>query len=289
MLDDCVKGSADNFSAITGSLSAAIMMLATGNLGELFCATRINPLALALQDPKKGVIGTFMPFALKFPAVSDMSVRVFYSMLQTAYARAGVSGRANSKRTYFLIDEGQSVLFPGVENGFNKLAGLGLTFVLFIQSPADEDVKLGKDLARVVRDNINTNVIFKLNDPVSRAIASDMIGTKTKIDTTYAARSSGGMFQVTRQPGAQIVTPDKFGRLRVGQAYMTHQDKAWLLRLPYQEPAKLEMIMPTGEDELRVAKLNKFFEEKLLNIEYFSEFNAIPGEAEKHKTGAKHV
>lgn len=272
MLDDCVKGSAENFGAITGSLSAAIMMLSTGNLGELFCQTRVNPLSLAMQDPNKGVLGVFMPYSLKFPAVCDMSVRVFYGLFQSSFARVGVSGRGIKKRLYVMIDEGQSILFPGVESGFNKLAGLGTTFMLFVQSPADQDVKLGKDLARVVRDNINTNGIYKLNDPVSREIASLMIGTRAKTETTYASRGeAGGMFQVVRTSGNPVVFPDKFSKLKVGQAYWTHQDKAWLVRMAYQEPAKLEMIMPVGEDEKRIEDLNRQYNTYMSDIGQFSE------------------
>ena len=164
------------FSKVASSFNITIQQLSTGDLGEILCSTKINPVMDGFKNTNHGQILIVQPYPLKYKKASDAFVRVFFAMFTAAFGDIGAAGRVFPREIFLFIDEGGSVLYPGIEHLFNKAGGLGLRIMIFSQSFADYEAELGPELSKIVNDNTNTKIYMLMNDIQSREQVSASFG-----------------------------------------------------------------------------------------------------------------
>ena len=250
-LEGSAGTSKEHYESTTGSLIELLTKLSTGSVGRMFCTIPINPLLLRLQSEDNGIIAIVQPNPLKYQSVSEMIMKIFLKTFESTFGNVAASGRIYNRRTIVLIDEASKAMFPGIEEQFNKLGGIGLSLGLYTQSQADLILMLGKETATVIRDNINTVAYMKVNDVGSKKDASLDFGQRKVLD--YQMQMQGGIGGMGRAGVVaelqDIAHPDSFGELEVGEALVQHYGKRYFLKIPFQQAPKSYIEMPMLESE----------------------------------------
>jgi len=173
------------FGKVGSSFNNTIKQLSTGDVGEILCSTKINPVLDGFKNKNHGQILIIQPYPLIYKTTSDAFVRVFFAMFTSAFGNIGAAGRKFPREIALFIDEGGAILYPGIEHLFNKAGGLGLRIMIFSQSFADYKAELGEDLAAIVNDNTNTKVYMLMNDVSSRETVAKSFGTVMQQSASY--------------------------------------------------------------------------------------------------------
>jgi len=241
---------ASYFGKVASSFNLVMQQLSTGKLGEVLCTTKINTVMDRYRNKNHGQILILQPFPLKYKAASDAFVRIFFAMFTAQYGDVGATGRALKRKIFLFIDEGGSVLYPGVEDLFNKAGGLGLRICLFTQSFADLDNAIGKESAYIVNDNINTKIYMKMNDPNSRKQIQDAFGTIIENLPSYAG-SKLDMKITSSGSGNEknILTSAHVADLQNQEFLMQTKTGFYAMIGPFQPDPPYEIEMPISESE----------------------------------------
>ncbi|RDU55063.1 hypothetical protein CQA49_00860 [Helicobacter sp. MIT 00-7814] len=217
----------EHHAKVALSLTNFISDVANGLLGAMFCTVRINPLLARLSDPKRGFAMLIHPSPLKFKKVAETVNKIFMKMIESAYGVVSVTGRKlNHRRLYAHLDEGESSLYPGIESVLNKLAGLGFTLNIYTQSIADLESKLGKTIAKVSQDSLNTYFVFKMNDTDSIDTIKDMFG-ETSVTSTNIVHGNGEA-RINFSANIQsLVTTKSLSNLRPAECFLKNLDRRY--------------------------------------------------------------
>lgn len=236
------------FSKVASSFNITIQQLSSGDLGEILCSTKINPIMDGFKNPNHGQIVIVQPYPLKYKKASDSFIRVFFAMFTAAFGDIGAAGRKFPREIFLFIDEGGSVLYPGVESLFNKAGGLGLRIMIFTQSFADYDAELGPEISKIVNDNTNTKIYMKMNDVMSRQIISDTFGTIMASDEKYMG-SKIDMRIATGDSEKVLLTPAHIAKLQKQEFLLQKKEGFYLCVCPIQYDPAYWIEMPTTEAE----------------------------------------
>lgn len=258
---------ADKYNAVGDTFSVFMGQLAFGSIGKILTSTRINPLRLKLR--KDSVLALLEPAPLRFEAVSEMLVKVFVRMFISIFGEIGASGRLMEKRVAFLVDEAKPMVFPGIEELYNKARSLGMTIGAFYQSTSDIKIKLGETLADIVSDSTATKFYMKQESPISQEEAAGSLGTVKVPINIHMASVDGGVGKSTvTYEDRTIAKPDHIDALQIGEAFVRHYGKKYFVKFPYQsDPAgDINIVMPELESESiynELSKINGFLKDKM--------------------------
>jgi len=242
IVNDVAKQEKSFFEKTSTSLSTILTQLVTGKMGEILTSIKINPLVTRLEQGK-GLICVIQSYPMLFKNISDMMVKSFLYMIEYLMGKYGAKGIAPKKRLHIMIDEAASVVYPDIDNLFNKAGGLGASLYVFTQSFADWEKALGPEEAKTVMDNINTQIRLRMNDTYSCEIVSKEFGTIKKTEQNIVFEGSGSRF-MTMTKDEFLVPPQEVRRLAVGRALAKNDENIYLLDLPYFSGAKVKLQMP---------------------------------------------
>ena len=236
------------FSKVASSFNVTIQQLSSGDLGDILCSTKINPIMDGFRNENHGQILIIQPFPLKYKKASDAFVKVFFAMFTAAFGDIGASGRKLPRELFLFIDEGGSVLYPGVEHLFNKAGGLGLRIMIFTQSFADYDAELGPEISKIVNDNTNTKIYMKMNDLASRTEIADSFGSTMEATNTYMA-SKLDMRISTGDSEKALFTPAHIAKLQKQEFLLQRKEGFYFCVGPIQYDPDSLVQTPTTESE----------------------------------------
>lgn len=242
------------FEKITTSLSTLLMQLSSGKIGDLFCSIRINPILERIVNDKEGIVCVIQTVPLKFREVSDSILKILFKTFESLFGTIAASGRIPKRRTQFFIDEGKAAVFPGIEEIYNKTAGVGLSIHAFYQSPVDKVINLGEDLARVVSDNVNTQIFMKANDLKSGQLSAMQIGSVTKVKPMVMVDSANTRMSSTSEI-EDIATVTNIMNLPKATAFITHYGKRYRVAFPVISPPEMIIEMPELDEEKSIKEL----------------------------------
>ena len=236
------------FSKVSTSYNVAIQELAAGDIGEIFCKVKINTVMDGFKNPTKGQVVLVQPFPLKYKKTSDSFVRIFFAMFTAAVGDIGASGRSFPRKIGLFVDEGGSVLYPGVEHLFNKAGGLGMRIFIFTQSFADYEAELGTEIAKIVNDNTNTKIYMRMNDLSSRQEIADAFGTIMLQGSSYAGTKTDMRITVaeTEKP---VLTSAHIADLQKQEFLIQTQSGNFLAVAPFQPDSDYWVEMPETDAE----------------------------------------
>lgn len=153
-----------------------------------------------------------------------------------------LTGRGmGKKRTHFHFDEGESVLYVGIEGVLNKIAGLGGTVNIYTQSYADIDHKLSETISKIAQDNLNTALVMKVNDPnsVERSIA--LMGTRTKTRANFLQNSESVSSNYTNET-VDLLRKEDIIKLGVGEAYLRNTGNIYKVVFPEMTDTMMKKV-----------------------------------------------
>jgi len=246
---------------VSSSFGLLLNQLSSGPVGSIMCGSRINPMEIHLTDPNKRLIAILQPFPLRFKTVSSMMTKMLTMSLEAMSARVGASGREQNARTHLVVDEAGSAIYEGISGLFSQARGLGLTLWMYTQSFADWDLVLGKDGARVVMENLNTQIRGRMNDRDSAGQVTVEFGQATVMGSRTMTGDTDGNVEnrymidkeeVDRVPLSEVMSLD------TGTILLKMDKHRFVVDVPYYSGPKGVISMPEMEDELLISELIQF-------------------------------
>lgn len=154
----------DYYAKISGSLRDALLKLTLGNTGRVIGKARTNPFIERLERGERVLFFCTLGSMLT-SRVSYVVAKVFVSMIQSLAGRIFARGSRLSVPLCMHLDEGHTVLYPGIQELFNKAGGANVWIHLYTQSLAQVQQEAGIKPAQAIIDSLNTWLYFRLNHP----------------------------------------------------------------------------------------------------------------------------
>ncbi|AXH16407.1 hypothetical protein CP985_03420 [Malaciobacter mytili LMG 24559] len=238
------------FEKVGDSLSIILSQIAYGPIGSIMCDIRINPIVQRIRD-EEGVIIILQPAPMNFEKISEMMIKIYTRMYLSLYGTIGTSGRGVDRRFGLIVDEAKPMMFPGIEEIYNKARQLGMTIGAFYQSRSDIKFKLGDTLADIVQDNTATPIYMKQGSEGSRKECAESFG-KRKVAINVAMKendNAGGRSTVVYED-RDLVSSSDMDDLGIGEGFIKHYGKKYYVTFPYQkDPSSINVEMPKLEYE----------------------------------------
>ena len=248
-LEDILQKGKEFYDKTGTSLNLLLSQLAYGPVGEVLCDIRINPLVKKARD-KEGMIVLLQPAPMKFEKVSEVLIKIYTRMWLSLFGTIGASGRGLDKRVAMVIDEAKPMMFPGIEEIYNKARQLGMTIVALYQSKSDLKFKLGETLADIVQDNTATSITMKQVSMSSRVEMAASFGTIKTAENVQMTEMDGGGRSTIIYNEKEIVSPDDINTLGVGEGFLQNSGKKYFVKFPYQkDPIPVNIVMPKLKEE----------------------------------------
>lgn len=249
-LEDVVNKEKAFFEKIGDSLSILLSQLAYGPIGQIMCDIRINPILQKIRD-KEGVIIIFQPAPMRFEKVSEMMIKCYTRMFLSLFGTVGATGRGIHKRVAMIVDEAKPMMFPGIEEIYNKARQLGMTIGALYQSRSDMKFKLGEILSDIVQDNTGTTIMMKQGSFSSCEETAKGLGTKkVAINVNMREQDGGGGRSTVVFEDREIASAGDIDGLGIGEGIIKHYGKKYYAVFPYQkDPMPINVVMPKLEAE----------------------------------------
>lgn len=248
------------YEKVAGSFALILTQLSSGPIGNIMCGSRINPMELSLTDPDKRLIAVLQPFPLRFKNVSLMMTKMFTMSLEAMASRVGASGRNQNARTHLVVDEAGAAIYEGINNLFSQARGLGLTLWMYTQSFMDWHLVLGREGARVVLENMNTQARGRMNDVESAQQVSMEFGKANIVGSRAMTGDSNGLVEnryMIDVEEKERVPSDEVMTLETGVILLKMDGARYVVDVPYYGGPKGVISMPRMEDELLIAELSR--------------------------------
>ena len=230
-----VLGYTQEFSSkVNSSLISFLSGLSNGNLGKMLCTIRINPLYYKMRDKDNGLVVLIHPTPLKTKKNSEYLLKVIMKFFESTFGDVSLQGKLiNKRRTYCHLDEGEASIYPGVESLANKGAGLGFTMFIYTQSQSDLNYKLAnKELAKILRDNLNTYFYFKINDNDSKNAILASLGKRASVDMNVMLRDRDEFMTSFNRSQVDLISSADLDALKAGQCYFVNSLGKYFLTTP---------------------------------------------------------
>lgn len=247
-LEKVAKKPDDYFIKVGSSYETLISQLSSGDVGKILSTSKINPIIDKLYDPTKSLILIVQPFPMIFEGASDALVKIFFAMMMSLYGRIGGTGRMLPRQVGLCVDEGGSVLYPGIETLFNKAGGLGLRIMIFTQAFSDFDAVVGEDIARIISDNTNIKIYLRMNDETSRERVSKSFGVKKQISDS-AGGTKRDMRSMAQRGEENLLNDSHVSELPEQHFLFQHGPRKYLTKGPFVKDAKYFIKMPRLDAE----------------------------------------
>lgn len=250
LLSDVTSKEKAFFEKVGDSLAVLLSQLAYGPIGSIMCDIRINPIVQRIRD-KEGVIIIFQPAPMRFEKVSEMMIKCYTRMFLSLFGTIGTSGRGMYRRVAMVVDEAKPMMFPGIEEIYNKARQLGMTIGAFYQSRSDPKFKLGETLADIVQDNTATSIFMKQVSESSRVECAESFGEKkVAINVSMKEHESMDGRSTIIFEDRELVSPSDIDELGIGEACVKHYGKKYHVTFPYQQdPMAINVVMPLLDSE----------------------------------------
>lgn len=239
-LSAIVGGAKEYFTKITSTLRTTLAQLSLGSIGEVIASVRENEILERFEAGERCILVVWTG-ALMFRDPALSLSRLIVSMIQALVGRLYAKQRKFSPPLMLYVDEASNVFYDGIEDMFNKARGAGVAIHAFTQSVSDIDARIGEEKARVILDNANTKIFFKVNDPQTSAYVASVVGEVQSATPMYSA--DGDLRLTARESKALIEEADAI-RLKPRQFFCVVKHEAFRGRTVDVRPAKLRLIFP---------------------------------------------
>lgn len=180
----------DFFAKVSSSLRTVLTSLTTSVAGDLIGKVTQNEFLRRLESGERVIIycNTGVLLVRKTAHVIG---RIIMSMIQSLIGRMQASGRALNPPLVMYLDEGQNVLYRGIEELFAKGRSANVWINFFTQSFSSIESVVGKELANVIVDNISTWLYMRVNCEETAERVSKSLPVVTRYNTKVVPGSEG--------------------------------------------------------------------------------------------------
>ncbi|MCH5172340.1 MAG: type IV secretory system conjugative DNA transfer family protein [Erysipelotrichales bacterium] len=131
---------------------------------------------------------------------------------------------------YFILDEfGNFPALRDFDTTISACAGRNIFFILIIQSYAQLNNVYGKEVAEIIRDNLNMHVFFGSNNPETLKMFSEECGLRTRISPISALNGSSENIQNYQIETIPAVTKSTLSHFEPGECIITEANCGYVL------------------------------------------------------------
>lgn len=165
-------------------------------------------------------------------------VKVHYKIIalfvQDAYKylieQANMSGKGRLDTPfYFVLDEfGNFPAITDFETTISACAGRNIFFILIIQSYAQLDNVYGKEVSKIIRDNLNMHIFLGSNNPETLEEFSRECGQKTRISPLSALNGSKEDIEHYQIETIQVMPKSMLAHFECGECVITEANSGYV-------------------------------------------------------------
>lgn len=254
-LEKILNSPQDFFAKVSSSLRTTVSALATGNTGKIIGKGYANEFVKRFEEGK-GVILYCNTGSLLARRTAHIIARVLISMIQSMVGRFFSSGQRLTPPLCIHIDEGQNVLYPGIQDLFSKAGGADVWLSFYTQSIALIEQEIGREAARGILDNMNTLIFLRVNHPETARYMEDSTPYIKNFQALITPDDSTGRVTL-RELDEKLIPAANVLQLAQRQFYMRYQGhfyKAFTLDLP---PKYIDIKFPEVSGSDPVLQSNK--------------------------------
>jgi conjugal transfer pilus assembly protein TraD len=244
---------ADHFRKVTSNLIPAFRGVVGEPLGPLFSTIPADVTWTRIVEEEMVVY-----VALAGMLLGDIANRIGRVILQDLVGYLGrryaFHDMATASPITILVDELRQVLYPGFVTALSMGGGAHARFILAQQSLADAESAMGRDLARVLLDNLNSKIWCRVADDRTAKEATEGLGTCTvHVPETGVGLSYGGVGGLSgssrrslKAKDVPLIRPQWLTALPRGEAFVRAKGELFKLRVPLLQPVGEKMLDELG-------------------------------------------
>ena len=163
LLEQILNSPQDFFSKVSSSLRTVLTALSTSVTGEIMGKATTNEPVRRLENNNEGLILYCHTGETLARGTAHIIARTMISMVQAAGARQMAVGKEFNIPLCVYMDEGHNVLYPRIQELYNKGRSARIWLHFFTQSFAQVIKEVGEEEAKAIRDNINTWCFMRIS------------------------------------------------------------------------------------------------------------------------------
>ena len=239
MLQDIVNSPQDYYVKVSATLRTALMELSSGNIGKIIGQADSNRFIRRLEEGKRVILVVHTGAMLTREAASTLG-RVLMSMIQSFIGRVYMSKRqVITPRLSVIIDECQSVVYPGIEEIFSKGGSAGVMVTALCQSVNQLYAGIGEELGKVILDNTNSKLFMRCTDAETAEYVLKHFGTHKVLTGVFSSNQV-----VSREVEEDLVKTIDVLDLKARQFYLTTYSGRWKGTTADAADSKIEIEFP---------------------------------------------
>lgn len=172
---------------------------------------------------------------ITYPDESKVYYQVISTFVQSAYnylinyANEQPSGKLNVP-FYFMLDEfGNFPKIPDFDTVISACGGRNIWFNLVLQSYAQLNNVYGRDIAEVIRDNLNIHMFLGSNNPATLKEFSEECGYTTRISPLSALNGTKGEIEQYNIETIPLVPKSMLAKLKAGECIVTEANSGYVM------------------------------------------------------------
>lgn len=131
---------------------------------------------------------------------------------------------------YFILDEfGNCPKIRDFDTTISACAGRNIFFMLIVQSYAQLNNVYGKDVAEIIRDNLNVHIFLGSNNPETIEIFSKECGQKMRISPLSAFNGKGTELENYQIESIPLVPKSRLSHFEAGECIVTEANCPYVL------------------------------------------------------------
>lgn len=162
---------------------------------------------------------------------------------------------------YFILDEfGNFPAIKDFQTTISACAGRNVFFVLIIQSYAQLNNVYGRDVAEIIRDNLNMHVFLGSNNPETLEAFSKECGLKTRISPLSALNGKSGDLEHYQIETIPLVPKSMLAHFTPGECIITEANSGYVLYSKLERYYLCEEFknLPSASEKEYKCKVNPF-------------------------------
>ncbi|OCC15314.1 Type IV secretory pathway, VirD4 component [Dissulfuribacter thermophilus] len=230
----------DHFSKVSGSLRTELSQLTLGTINRLFSDVKENPIFERLINNQPTVFYCSTA-SLITRDTANIVGKIILSGLQSISGHFNAEGKKFNPPLAVHVDEASNVLYPGMDDLFNKAGGTNVHLTLLTQSLADFETAIGKAYCQKILDNLNTQIWLRTGSKETALYVADKAG-KIK---TYSPTLSIGGFSTAREMEKKVLSDTALTEFKPREFVAFIYEQSYMGYTSTVSPLHLNLIMPT--------------------------------------------
>lgn len=219
--EEVLRSTPQYFAEVAGSLRTVLTSLTSSVTGRIIGRAQANEVIRRLETDRPMVFYVCTGDQVtRFTAHSI--ARIFVSSIQSAVGRILLSGRKVSPPLCLYFDEGDTILYWGIEPLFNKGGGADVWIHFFTQSFSQMVDAIGEEKTRSIIDNISTWVYMRVNDNATAQYIEEASPKKTIWKVIPSVGDAKATFSL-REEEEHVILAERVKKLKPRYFYLRYE------------------------------------------------------------------